>query len=145
PVLADHRAGGGACSFAIEELEGLGPLVLRGHIDAEYGAEELVAHRGALLIGCYGAEGVDEVADALVVLTPGNDAHVLLVLLQAIDVGGDAVEGFLIDHGVDEVAQVAGFAHAEGSQVGEQLLLHRWPEVGGDVCTAGGAALLALE
>jgi hypothetical protein len=78
-------------------------------------------------------------------LPPAMRVDVLLVLLQAIDVRSDLVEGLFIDHRIDEVAHVAWVAHSEVLEVLKQFLLHGWPDVAGDVGPAGSAALLPLE
>lgn len=143
-VLGEDGTGKGVASGGVDEVASGLELIVGEDVSSDDGAKDLLGH--GTVMGILGEEdgGVDEVTDAIVVGTTGDDLDALGGL-GVIDVATDLVEGGLVDDGGSEVLKVTDITHGQGLDLTLETCTDAGPEALGAVETGEGRALLTLE
>ncbi|EMR00971.1 hypothetical protein ADICEAN_03899 [Cesiribacter andamanensis AMV16] len=127
----------------IHQLQGFLEALGLVDINGQHRAKDLLTHGGIAGVLYLKDRWFNKVALALVVPTAGYQLYAGIVFC-IIDVAANLVEALFIDHRIDEIAEIFGWAHLKAFQVFLHIALYFFPEVGRDVGAGGCRALLPL-
>ncbi len=140
-VLGKYRPGESVGCGRVDQIEAPGVVGVLVDKDGEHWSEDLLSEELVVRILALEQSWIHVVAARLVVLASVHQLA-LLIVYAVVDVADDAVEGFLVDDGRRERAEVERRVDLELGHQGDQALLELWPLGLGHVETRAGRALL---